>query len=349
MADSRFTTLGMAGSGKTCYILGMYYEMCVGKRGFALKTTNETASKLELWMDKLDEEEGQERFPAGTGLTEVSDYSFKLSYHTEPIMSFIWADYGGRALHERENADAFEKIGKSIEESTALYVFIDGDLLCEEDHETKVKNVKRKCARTISPYITEFSQKHGNSLPPIVFVVTKSDLCSPYLQKNKNEINEILTECFSTVFGKGFTVYVAAVSLGKEISDDNYSGEVEPVNIHVPFFIGCYHEFLNFCLYLKQEIDDADANSRRMISDSQSAINKENSRWFFTNYDRIDSCRRKIQEANDNIASNQELLAKYRGLLGAVVTELAKCSNDFTIFQDGREVDFAADDAYSFE
>ena len=55
MADTRFTGLGLSGSGKTCYVLGMYYEMCVGLRGFTLTTTNQTASKLENWMDELDD------------------------------------------------------------------------------------------------------------------------------------------------------------------------------------------------------------------------------------------------------------------------------------------------------
>ena len=54
MADTRFTALGMSGSGKTCYLLGMYYEMCVGVRKFTLVTTNQAASKLEDWMDQLD-------------------------------------------------------------------------------------------------------------------------------------------------------------------------------------------------------------------------------------------------------------------------------------------------------
>ena len=35
-------------------------------------------------------------------------------------------------------------------------------------------------------------------------------------------------EAFSNVFGSGNLVYVVAVSLGNEIADDDYSGEVEP-------------------------------------------------------------------------------------------------------------------------
>ena len=147
MADTRFTALGMSGSGKTCYLLGMYYEMCVGVRKFTLVTTNQAASKLEDWMDQLDDETGMDRFPAGTSLTEFSDYSFKLSYCNEPIMSFDWADYGGGTIRARENnPEAFKKLDDSVKNSTALYIFIDGELLCSEDTETKIKKVLRKCS-----------------------------------------------------------------------------------------------------------------------------------------------------------------------------------------------------------
>lgn len=347
MADTRFTALGMSGSGKTCYLLGMYYEMCVGVRGFTLVTTNQMASKLEDWMDQLDEETGTDRFPAGTALTESTDYSFKLSYQHQRIMSFDWADYGGGALKAREkNPEVFKKLGKSLEESTVLYIFIDGELLCGEDKETTIKKVKRKCASTINGYITQFSDTHDEILPPIVLVVTKADLCAKWI--SGSEMQEIVKESFSDsgLFGKRNTTYIVAVSLGKNIADDDYSGEVEPINIHIPFFIGIYHEFLNFCLYLKHEIEKDEQESRRIISQSENAIAYENSRWFFTNNDRIDRCRQQIQDANENIEGNRELLKKYRRLLGAVTTELTRLSSQFVVFEDGKEVPFSPEKIY---
>jgi len=345
MADTRFTALGMSGSGKTCYVLGMYYEMCVGVRGFTLITTNQTATKLENWMDILDDKTGQGRFPAGTTPTEVSDYSFKLSYQNQGIMSFDWADYGGGTLRDRENnPEVFAKLGKSIEESTALYIFIDGELLCGDDKETKIKNVKRKCARTINSYINSFAEAHDEILPPIVFVVTKADLCGQYLRNG--EMKDILKEAFSSVFGKDITTYVVAVSLGKDIADDDYSGEVEPINIHIPFFIGIFHEFLNYCYYLKNAIQRDEAENRDLISRSNNTIAYENSRWFFTDNDRIDRCRQQIQEANESIENNRELLKKYRRLLGAVATELTRVSSNFVVFEDGKEVTFSPEDIY---
>lgn len=341
-SDTRFTALGMSGSGKTCYVLGMYYEMCVGVRGFTVVTQNEMATKLERWMDKLDDNVGQDRFPAGTGLTVVEDYGFKLSYRNQPIMSFDWVDYGGEALRAREeNLEAFSELEQSIRDSTALYIFIDGKHLCGDSYEEKLRRVKRKCARTINPYITEFVQANEGKLPPVVFVITKADLCGG--DTNNEEIKKILEESFSSVFGHGTLAYIVCVSLGAEIADDNYSGEVEPVNIQTPFFIGIYHEFLNFCLYLKNKIQENENTSRQLIAESQSEINYQNSRWFFTDYESINRSRERIARANSDIADNRELLKKYRMLLNSVVMELAKQSSHFLVIRDGCEVDFEPD------
>ena len=45
--NTRFTALGMSGSGKTCYVLGMYYQMITGYKGFSLKADGDSVSRLE--------------------------------------------------------------------------------------------------------------------------------------------------------------------------------------------------------------------------------------------------------------------------------------------------------------
>lgn len=340
MADTRFTALGMAGSGKTCYILGMYYKMCIGVHGFTLETTNQTATKLEDLMDKLDDETGKNRFPMGTTLTEVPDYSFKLNYQNQGIISFDWLDYNGGTLRQRENnPEVFAKLEKSIKESTVLYIFIDGDLFCYDDKDKRKKEVQKKCARSINSHITSFAEKYDEILPPIVFVITKADLCGKYL--SKEEIMDILKESFSSVFHKGTTIYAVAVSLGEEISADDYSGEIDPKNIHIPVFIGIFHEFLNYCCYLKKENQKDEAANRKLISNSENAIDYELSRWFFTDYDRIDRCKKQIEKANADIENNHKMLEKYKRLLNAVAQELIDNEKIFSVFKDGNEVDFS--------
>ena len=347
MADTRFTALGMSGSGKTCYVLGMYYEMSVGIRGFNLVTNNNTAYKLEAWMDKLDEETGADRFPAGTGLTEVTDYGFMLKYCNRDVFSFDWMDYGGGTLKEKENnPEAFNSLNQSIEESTALYIFIDGDLLMEETREKRKRNVQRKIARIVNPFISEFDDG-SRYMPPIVFVVTKMDECARFLENG--ELAEIIQESFSPVFGADKRVYIVPVSLGKEISDDDYSGDVEPVNIHIPFFLGIYHEFFNHCVCVKEEIDKKKNENEESISNSQGLIDYENSRWIFRpKQDVIEDCRKKIEEANENIRNLDDILDKYKELLGEVAAELDRQNANFETYINGQKTEFSHKETYTF-
>lgn len=345
MADTKFTALGLSGSGKTCYLLGMYYEMCVGINGFTLVTTNEAASKLERWMDQLDDEVGQDRFPSGTSLTEFTNYCFELNYYNESIMAFDWADYGGRTIEVRENnPKVFTKLSNSIKESTALYIFIDGELLCDEEKGSKnIQKQKRKLNNSIDAFV----KSHNNEdLPPIVFVITKFDLCNKENIK-ENEIIDILKKKFSDIFAPGRLIYVVPVSLGNEISDDDYSGEVEPVNIHIPFFIGIFHEFGERCVGIKEEILKEEQENRNQISQNINTINHEKKKWFFTRHKKIDRCEKKIQDAETKIKSCQESLKKYRKLLTAVSTELSRTSSAFKVFSGSEEKNFSPVDIVS--
>ncbi len=345
MEDARFTALGLSGSGKTCYVLGMYYEMCVGVRGFTISTQNSTSAKLDRWMDKIDDESGPDRFPAGTDTTTLEDYCFNLSSKGEYIMTFDWLDYAGRMLQEKEEtSEVFNEIQNSIWQSAALYIFIDGEDLCCDEYEDKLRKVKRK-ARKIANYINNFDKDTGRGgLPPVVFVVTKSDLCGTYLQEG--ELEKIIHEVFSSVY-EGNLTYITMVSLGRELADDDYSGEVAPINIQTPFFIGIYHEFLNRCIDLKYRILEADENNRSAISrmQSENAQIANRSAWsrFWNGDGESDRNWNNIQiaEAKKNIESNKALLSKYKRLMGTVMSELQKqhIKNGFYIIQKGRLVE----------
>ena len=43
----KFTALGLSGSGKTCFMAGMYYKMAGGLEGYTLKADDDDAVKLE--------------------------------------------------------------------------------------------------------------------------------------------------------------------------------------------------------------------------------------------------------------------------------------------------------------
>lgn len=347
-SNTRFTALGMSGSGKTCYVLGMYYQMITGLKGFSVKAENSSVAKLEAWMDKLDEECGMDRFPAGTALTEVSDYEFKLKYALQDIMTFNWIDYGGGTLKERENnPEPYQMLLESIEQSPVLYVFLDGELLCQENSEKRIREVKKN-ARTINDFLMEYSEYHQDDMLPIVFVITKADMCADYI--SNEEVSNIMQECFGFLMtkGTGIRFYVTMVTLGKEIADNGYKGGADP-KMHIPIFLGIYHTFLNFCLALREEIMDEEKRNRTWIGNSKNTIDKERHKTGLGFLDRllcdeskINDCRRQIDAANETIQSNRELFVHYKKLMTAVSSQLLRDSVNFKMFEDGIERDFDA-------
>ncbi len=341
--NTRFTALGMSGSGKTCYVLGMYYMMITGYKGFSLKADGDSVSRLETWMDILDGKTGDERFPAGTAVTEVSDYQFKLKYALKDVMTFNWIDYGGGTLREKENnPEAYAALNASIEQSTALYIFLDGVLLCQEDKDSRIRAMK-KHARILNHFLQDYSDKHPNAVPPIVFVLTKGDLLTDYI--SNEDIPELMHECFDMLMAKGVRFYVTMVSLGPDIAEDNYSGDVEPVNMHLPFFIGIYHEFFNFCVAVKREIEAEKQRNEGYIAQNRQQISEINSRgWLkraFMGSD-ISSQIYAIEQSQDTIRSNEQILIHYKKLMQAVSNQLLRDSKNVIMFEDGIERDFDA-------
>ncbi len=80
MADTQITILGMSGAGKTCYLLGLYYEMGAGMSGYTITTDDEDVDVYlrDRYVKMCDKSLGSERFPAGTD--NMSEYTFNLQY-----------------------------------------------------------------------------------------------------------------------------------------------------------------------------------------------------------------------------------------------------------------------------
>lgn len=337
MADTKYTIVGMSSTGKTCYLTAMYKEMATGFDGFTLWTNDATRAKFERDILTLrDRTVGIERFPAATVNTEdaTKSYEFRLIYNKRDIISFEILDYAGGSLIDR--GPVYTQIKQSIAESTAMYVFIDGKSLCEEDRQERKDNVYYDCAMTIAPLIQDFADAHDGFLPPIVFVITKSDLCKAYV--SENEIVQIIRDLFSPAFSDGTRSYICAVSLGNSISDNNYKGRFDPVNIHIPFFIGSYHEYYNRCLLLKSNIEKANKDLNSDRDDFQSALAKEQRKWsVFRNKKLVASCLESIKKTEGDIQSNQTTLDGIRALCIRFGAQLEMDSKNFKCFIDGVE------------
>ena len=92
MADINLTALGMSGSGKTCFLVAMYYAMSAGVNGYTLSMADaEDDYELRTKWKNMSELTGETRFPQGTD--KNGDYLFDLEYAYQTIKSFHWMDY----------------------------------------------------------------------------------------------------------------------------------------------------------------------------------------------------------------------------------------------------------------
>lgn len=329
-----FTMVGASGAGKTCYITAMYAKMATGFDGFTLVTDDATRVQLEKNIYNLRKPDGKSRFPQATPEEYTRTFDFRLSYDLKRIINFSIMDYAGGILMSREGT--FEKFKSSLAESTALYIFIDGESLCDKDRTERLENVRYDCALTTTPLIQDFADTHGGVLPPIVFVITKSDRCMNYV--NDDEIISILRDLFSPAFAVGTTTYVCGVSLGRNISDNDYKGRFAPVNIHIPFFIGCYHEYLNRCVALTEEINKTNGELGEQSAAWKASMEKEKKKWrIFRKDDFIKKCADRAKKADSDIKTNTALLIASRTLLIKLGTRLETESSTFHTFIDGIE------------
>ena len=91
--STRFTALGLSGSGKTCYVMGMYSEMASGIRGWTIRTANADADRISRQLRIMENRTGGDRFPSGTQDYEFDDYEFELYFRNQKIMNFNWVDF----------------------------------------------------------------------------------------------------------------------------------------------------------------------------------------------------------------------------------------------------------------
>lgn len=302
MADTQITILGMSGSGKTCYLLGLYYKMGAGLRGYTITTNEDTDVQLRdryarLCDINLDMEK---RFPAGTD--NISKYEFDLQYGYNTIMSFNWLDYPGGLLCRKNsgNLEEYENVKKAINNSSSLFICVDGSLLLGDDIDEKIDNVRDNCSNVINTFFTEYF-KSNNELPPTAIIVTKYDVCKN--DTDAEELCEIIEEAFSPFFVKNDNrkiVTIIPVSIGTNIMDNDYSGKMKPLNIHLPIFMGIWFALskkiqVHVAKIKKQEETNASAVS--LLRDQKA---REENKWFFKSKDELKSLAKKIQEAENN-------------------------------------------------
>lgn len=244
MGSSKFALLGEDGSGKTCYLLGMYYAMSMNLANYMVVATDPYTDRYLLRRCQMlkDKARGHSRFPEGTDLFQK--FKFNLWHNDETIHSFEWIDYPGGFLDFRgrdESSQVYQEFKNFILDSEMVFICIDGANLTGSGTRNKIRKVKTRCARQINPYLAEL-QRHKGSLPPIAMLVTKYDMCAA--DTDADEIREIVEEAFEGLFSVNDNfIAIIPVSLGNTLEDDDCHGELEPLNVHLPILMG-----INFAL-----------------------------------------------------------------------------------------------------
>lgn len=261
----QFTALGLSGSGKTCFMAGMYYKMSGGVNGYTLKTDDDNAVRLTANYEQMANADlGANRYPSGTD--QSSDYTFELQYGYKPLDKFRWIDYAGGILKSKNTGDAaaFNQLKIDIEHSDILYIFVDGSLFLDDELEYISSDsgkidlltdiVMDSCARQINHFLSDYTGE-CNKLPPIAIVITKYDLAVKALGKASGEDNaemlyQIIKRAFNPLFpdpsiysgddGYPSMVGIIPVSLGYKISENGDKGKLRPINMHLPVYIGIW-------------------------------------------------------------------------------------------------------------
>ncbi|WP_305768647.1 hypothetical protein [Candidatus Epulonipiscium viviparus] len=238
MADTKFTILGMTGAGKTCYLLGMYYEMCSGFEGYTILADDDDDVELRKRYNRmLDFSLGPDRFPPGTDSS--SNFKFDFQYGYKNILSFDWLDYAGGILETKNSGDSLEYSNfiESLNSSSCLFICIDGDTLIADTQDQKIRNIKND-SKTINNFISKF-QKGNQTLPPIALVITKFDKCAGTI--STAELFNIVKAAYTPLFlntAPPSIVSIIPISIGLNLEDEKDAPQL--LNMHLPIFMGIY-------------------------------------------------------------------------------------------------------------
>lgn len=302
MANTTFTILGMTGSGKTCYLLGMFYKMSAGIKGYTITTDEDSEVELRNWYKRLaDNSLGNDRFPAGTD--SLSKYEFNLEYAYKKILSFSWMDYPGNMLDLKStgNVEDYNQVKESILNSSCLFICIDGELLKGNDSEEKINKIRDNCSGYLNPFFSELNNKH--KLPPIAIVITKYDLCNDDVKKEEDLI-EIIEEAFSSLFlddgEHKKIVTIIPVSIGNNINNESYHEKLKPLNIQLPIFMGIIFALKNELKKLYKNKLNYNNNYDDKIKSIQNEIDDEKWWWeCLQDKDKIRSLEENLEQIKE--------------------------------------------------
>lgn len=324
MENISVTAIGASGSGKTCFLLAMYYEMSAGVNGYTLTAVEEDhAIELRKAWERLNETQGPSRFPMGTD--ETTDYKFNLEYAYQQIRSFNWIDYRGGILDTvnkegQEEETEYKEFVDRIKKSECLCIFIDGDTLCETEEGRMKDNIRKRCTSKVNGFLSKYKdgkEEEKKDLPPVAIVVTKYDRCKKYVQKD--QLIKVIKEAIPSLFvadGNIDTVTIIPVSAGNNFDNEEIRGTLQPINIYKPLFFGIYYP-------LRRE-KDAHCKKRDEVRNQLAVLRAEYSKIEKKIFHKRKKQREreKLEKTKKELAELNEIVNKYEKYVEKVNSEL---------------------------
>lgn len=326
----KITMLGVAKSGKTCFLYAMYNFMQRTQNGFTFITKDP-----DVDMDLIDGWDCMEKdgvWPDGNNTT--LDYEFSVLFKSKPIMEFSWCDYRGGAILERSSVSDVADLHKRIHDSGCLIICIGADtiksILVGDDGKD------RELVR-LNNLLTRYTALQNRRVP-IIFALTKADLYSLDEQK---QLLGVIRQYFSALYvqGAGWLHAIVPVSLGtfnSQFSEGKHiDGVIAPKNIHVPVMFFLHSILKERAREIQNRLQGISTN--RDNYRQEILKNAKRSGWDkFWNGDNTNTLSSQISSLNEEEKNITQKLSD----LEAVFSNMSEMFNVCKIYYDGQPIDF---------
>ena len=309
MSNSKIIMLGGAGSGKTCFMLGMFAEMSLYINNFSLiaGNHNDGVRLRNLWR-KLSESKDLDRWPE-SNRRDGTRYEFKLCYEMNPIHQFDWLDYRGGALDEPQTSPDQQQYRDFFLSSSCAFLCVSGEHLAGGPLEGRaLGGVARKARVDVMlqdlSYLKEARQIGQGHTFPVVIILTQYDKCR---HRRHDELVAELRGMFDPLFkvGSGWHVAICPVSMGLGLVDNLETAPIEPVNMHLPVIFAVYAQLRALLQGTRAERDRL--SNEKAQEQSRSALAKF---FFGDNSAPIDAALEAIKARLAEMTRNIMLLAE---------------------------------------
>lgn len=262
----KISMFGVSGSGKTCFLYAMSQVLqCGASQGndFRLSIIANDIQQQMALNNGYAEMALNGKWPEGSNTTTPYDLRVRVQYDdkfSEIIPNLTLLDYAGgvwtnNSLHANEDRN---NLMNEFAESSAVLFIVDGITLLQAMDQNDLHPSHRNVATIQEIVIARqqisfvenlfmcFKNKYSQVIPPVMIVVTKSDVFADVseLEKGKKLVKQYLPSIFAQ--GSEIEAGITTVSLGTGLGvgeDNRIVGQLSlntQHNIHLPIVFGLY-------------------------------------------------------------------------------------------------------------